>query len=167
LPENAQLLGSGLDFGFSQDPTSLISVYRYNGEIIVDEKIYQKGLLNSQIANLIKTTDSKDAVIYADSAEPKSIAELRAYGLTVLPVVKGKDSINYGISLMQEHQFKVTSRSTNLIKELQNYTWAKDREGNSLNVPIDNWNHAIDALRYFFLMKMGNKKTTFALKWKR
>ena len=167
LPPDAQLLGSGLDFGFTQDPTSLISVYRYNGELIVDEKLYQKGLLNSQIANLVKQSDSKNAVIYADSAEPKSIAELKAYGLTVMPVVKGKDSINYGISLIQENPFKVTSRSINLIKELQNYTFAKDRDGNSLNVPIDNWNHALDALRYFFLMKMGNKKTTFALKWKR
>jgi len=167
LPENAQLLGSGMDFGFSQDPTSLISVYRYDGEIIVDEVIYQKGLLNSQIGNLIKSSNSKNAVVYADSAEPKSIAELRSYGLTVMPVFKGKDSINYGISLIQENPFKVTSRSINLIKELQNYTWAKDKEGNPLNIPIDNWNHGLDALRYFYLMRMSKKSTTFALKWRR
>lgn len=164
LPAEAQLIASGLDWGFSNDPTTLISLYKYNGELIVDEKLYQKGLLNSQIANIIRSTDAKEAVIYADSAEPKSIAELRSYGLSVLPVMKGKDSINYGLSLIQEQPIKVTSRSANLIKELQNYTWAKDKNGVALNVPIDAFNHAIDALRYLFLMKYGNKGTTFSLK---
>ena len=167
LPINAQLLGSGLDFGFSQDPTSLISVYKYNDEIIVDEAIYQKGLLNSQIANLIRERDAKGAVIYADSAEPKTIAELKSYGLQIVPVVKGRDSINYGLQLIQEQPLKVTSRSQNLIKELQNYTWAKDREGNPQPFPIDDWNHGIDALRYFFLMKFSKKSTHFSLKWRR
>ncbi|MBC5836785.1 PBSX family phage terminase large subunit [Flavobacterium muglaense] len=167
LPENAELLGSGLDFGFSNDPSALVSVYRYNGEIIIDEKIYQKGLLNSQLASLIKSSDAKNAIIYADSAEPKSIAELKHYGLTVLPVIKGKDSINYGIQLIQEQPFKVTSRSINLIKELQNYVWAKDKDGNQLSIPIDTYNHILDGLRYFFLMKFSKKSTHFNLKWKR
>ena len=166
LPVNAELLGSGLDFGFSNDPSALVSVYRYNGEIILDEIIYQKGLLNSQLAALIKTSDSKNAIIYADSAEPKTIAELKYYGLTVIPVIKGKDSINYGIQLVQEENFKVTSRSINLIKELQNYTWSKDKDGNSLSIPIDSFNHALDALRYFFLMKFSKRTTHFNLKWK-
>ena len=167
LPEDVELVGSALDWGFSNDPTSCVSVYRFNGELIVDEVLYQKGLLNSQIANHLKQTDAKNGIIYFDSAEPKSGAELRSYGLSVLPVVKGKDSINYGLSLIQEQHFKVTKRSKNLIKELQNYTWANDKEGKAMNVPIDNWNHAIDALRYLFLMKFSNKKNTFALKWKR
>lgn len=167
LPPDAQLIGSGLDWGYSQDPTTLISVYRYNGELIADEKIYEKGLLNSQIANKVKGTNATEGVIYCDSSEPKSISELKGYGLPVLPVVKGKDSINYGLSLIQEQPIKVTSRSQNLIKELLNYTWKKDKEGNALNVPIDNFNHAIDSLRYLFLMKFGNRSTTFGLKWKR
>lgn len=167
LPINAELLGSGMDFGFSNDPSALVSVYRYNGEIILDEIIYQKGLLNNQLANLIKSSDAKNSTIYADSAEPKTIAELNYYGLNVVPVVKGKDSINYGIQLIQEQPFKVTSRSLNLIKELQNYTWSKDKDGNSLSVPIDNYNHILDALRYFFMMKFGKKKTHVPLKWKR
>ncbi|TRX34956.1 terminase [Flavobacterium sp. ZT3R18] len=167
LPENAELLGSGLDFGFTNDPSALVSVYRYNGEIIVDEVIYQKGLLNSQLSALIKSSNAKNGVIYADSAEPKSIAELKYYGLTVLPVVKGKDSINYGIQLIQEQPFRVTSRSINLIKELQNYVWMKDKEGNQTSIPIDTYNHIIDALRYFFLMKFSKKSTHFNLKWKR
>lgn len=167
LPAEAELLGSGLDFGFTNDPTALVSVYRFNGDLILDEKIYQKGLLNNQLATLIKSTDAKNAVIYADSAEPKSIAELKMYGLTVMPVIKGKDSISYGIQLMQEQHIKVTSRSTNLIKELQNYTWFKDKEGKSLNIPIDSWNHAIDSTRYLFLMKFSKKSTHFSLKWRR
>lgn len=167
LPDEAVLLGSGLDFGFSNDPSAMISVYRYNGEIIVDEVIYQKGLLNSQLAALIKASDAKDGVIYADSAEPKTIAELKTYGLTVMPVVKGKDSINYGIGLIQEQPIRVTARSINLIKEFENYTWMKDKEGNQLSIPIDNWNHGLDALRYLFLMKFSKKSTHFNLKWKR
>lgn len=167
LPENAELIGSGLDFGFTNDPTSLISVYRYDGEIIVDEVIYQKGLLNSQIASLIKQSPVRYGIIYADSAEPKSIAELKSYGLNVLPVVKGKDSINYGIQLIQQQPFKVTSRSINLIKELQNYVWMKDKEGKELGIPIDNYNHALDALRYLFLMKFSKKSKHFGLKWRR
>lgn len=167
LPINAELLGSGMDYGFSNDPSTVVSVYRYNGEIIVDEVLYQKGLLNSQIAALLKKTDAVNSIVYADSAEPKSNAELKHYGLTVIPVIKNKDSINYGIQLIQEQPFRVTSRSINLIKELQNYCWQKDRDGNYMNVPIDNWNHALDALRYFFMMKFGKKKTHVPLKWKR
>lgn len=167
LPKEAELLGSGLDFGFSNDPSALVGVYRYNGEIILDEIIYQKGLLNNQLAALIKSSNAKNGVIYADSAEPKTIAELRFYNLTVLPVVKGKDSINYGIQLIQEQPFKVTSTSVNLIKELQNYVWAKDKDGNSLSVPIDTYNHILDAARYFFLMKFSKKSNYFGLKWKR
>jgi phage terminase large subunit len=167
VPANAELLGSGLDFGFTNDPTALCSIYRYNGEIIVDEVIYQKGLLNNQLAKLIKQSPAKNSIIYADSAEPKTIAELKSYGLNVLPVVKGKDSINNGIQLIQQQPFRVTSRSINLIKELQNYVWMKDKEGKSLNIPIDNFNHILDGLRYFFMMKFNKKSTHFNLKWKR
>ena len=167
VPQNAELLGSGLDFGFTNDPSALVCVYRYNGEIIFDEVIYHKGLLNSQLAAMIKSSNAKNAVIYADSAEPKSIAELKYYGLSVLPVMKGKDSINYGISLIQEQPLRVTSRSINLIKELQNYVWLKDKDGKELSVPIDTYNHILDALRYFFLMKFSKKATHFNLKWKR
>jgi len=166
LPQ-AQILGSGMDFGFTNDPTTLISVYRHNGQLIWDEVIYEKGLLNSKIAEKIKPTDARHSLIVADSAEPKSIAELKTHGLSIIPVYKGKDSISWGLSLIQSEPFLVTSRSKNLIKELQNYTWAKDKNGESLNVPIDNWNHAIDAARYFYLNKMGNKGNNFSLKWRR
>jgi len=147
LPEEARLLCYGMDFGYSNDPTTLIGLYKYNDAYIFDEVIYQKKLLNSDISNLLTANNITD-VIYADSAEPKSIAELKTYRHKVLPCTKGKDSIVYGINLINQNKIHVTSRSTNLIKELQSYTWVKDREGNTVNKPIDAFNHCIDAARY-------------------
>ena len=147
LPLEARLLCYGMDFGYSNDPTTLIALYKYNDAYIFDEVIYQKKLLNSDISNLFKAHDI-NALVYADSAEPKSIAELRTLGHKVLPCTKGKDSIVYGINLINQNKIYVTSRSKNLIKELQSYTWMKDREGNTINKPIDAFNHCIDAARY-------------------
>jgi phage terminase large subunit len=155
MPHDARLIGAGLDFGYTNDPTALIAAYKYNDVIIFDEIIYQKGLLNSEIRNYCKDLKT---LIYADSAEPKSIAELKRYGLRIQGARKGKDSINFGISLLQEKPFYVTSRSTNLIKELRSYTWKRDRAGESLNKPIDAYNHGIDAMMYFAIMSMTNKK---------
>ena len=147
LPLEARLLCYGMDFGYSNDPSTLIALYKYNDAYIFDEVIYQKKLLNSDISDLFKT-HSINGIVYADSAEPKSIAELRTYGHKVVPCTKGKDSIVYGINLINQNEIFVTSRSKNLIKELQSYTWMKDREGNTINKPIDSFNHCIDAARY-------------------
>ena len=147
LPLEARLLCYGMDFGYSNDPTTLIALYKYNDAYIFDEVIYQKKLLNSDTSNLFKANDI-NAFVYADSAEPKSIAELRTLGHKVLPCTKGKDSIVYGINLINQNKIYITSRSKNLIKELQSYTWMKDREGNTINKPIDAFNHCIDAARY-------------------
>jgi phage terminase large subunit len=147
LPLEARLLCYGMDFGYSNDPSTLIALYKYNNAYIFDEVIYQKKLLNSDISSLFRSHDI-NGVVYADSAEPKSIAELRTYGHKVVPCTKGKDSIVYGINLINQNEIFVTSRSKNLIKELQSYTWMKDREGNTINKPIDSFNHCIDAARY-------------------
>lgn len=155
LPSDARLLCYGMDFGYSVDPTTLIALYKYNDSYIFDEVIYQKGLLNSEISNLLKSNNVTD-IIYADSAEPKSIAELNSYGHMVLPVSKGKDSIVYGINLINQNKVYVTSRSKNLKKELANYTWMQDKEGNTLNKPIDAYNHAIDATRYALTSQLEN-----------
>jgi len=155
LPEEARLLCYGLDFGYSNHPSALISLYKYNNSYIFDEVIYQKGLLNSQISNLLKTYEVKE-LVYADSAEPKSIAELSSYGHMILPVKKGKDSIVYGINLINQNEIYITPRSTNLIHELQNYIWLKDREGNTLNKPLDAFNHCIDAMRYALTSQLEN-----------
>ena len=155
LPSDARLLCYGMDFGYSVDPTTLVALYKYNDSYIFDEVIYQKGLLNSEISNLLKTNNVTD-LIYADSAEPKSIAELNSYGHMVLPVSKGRDSIVYGINLINQNKVYVTSRSKNLKKELANYTWMQDKEGNTLNKPIDAYNHAIDATRYALTSQLEN-----------
>ena len=155
LPNNARLLCYGMDFGYTNDPSTLIALYKYNNSYIFDEVIYQKGLLNSQISNLLKTHEVKE-IIYADSAEPKSIAELSSYGHLILPVKKGKDSIVYGINLINQNEIYITNRSHNLIKELQNYIWLKNKEGETLNKPIDAFNHCIDAMRYSITSQLEN-----------
>lgn len=159
IPTEATLLGSGLDFGFSNDPTSQIFVYQWNDKIICDEGIYSTGLLNTDIIRLMK--QDKRLPIWADSAEPKSIEEIRRAGFNIKSVEKGKDSIVYGISVLQEKDILVTKSSVNLIKELRSYSWDKDKSGKKLNKPIDDFNHAIDALRYFAMMHFKNSNRKF------
>jgi phage terminase large subunit len=155
LPIEARLLCAGMDWGYSNDPSSLILLYKWNNAYIFDEVFYQKGLLNSEISNLLNSHDIK-TIIYADSAEPKSIAELQSYGHQILPVSKGRDSIVYGINLINQNEVYVTSRSKNLINELRNYIWLTDKEGNKMNKPIDAYNHAIDAMRYALTSQLAD-----------
>lgn len=156
IPNEAKFLGCGLDFGYSNDPTALIGVYEYNGKIIADEMIYSTSLLNSDIIKLMK--QDKRLPIWADSAEPKSIEEIRRAGFNIKAVVKGADSINFGISVLQQRDILVTKQSTNLIKELRNYSWDTDKTGKRLNRPCDDFNHAIDAMRYFAMMGLAIKQ---------
>ena len=152
IPQEARLIGYGLDFGYTNDPTSIIEVYQYNGQRLINELCYQKGLSNSQIAKFITTK----LPCYCDSAEPKSIAELRMLGVNSIAVTKGADSIVFGIQTIQQHEYLVTSKSLNLINELRKYAWDKDkRTGEKLNKPIDNFNHAIDAWRYHEMQTLG------------
>lgn len=156
LPKDARYLGSGLDFGYTNDPTTLVDCYRYNGKLIIDEVIYRTGLLNNDISRIIKDTDINRCV-YADAAEPKSIDEIKQNRVIIKAAAKGKDSIKFGISLLHEHDIEITKRSVNLIKEFRNYVWAKDRDGNKTNKPIDAFNHGIDAVRYFAVEVLKNK----------
>lgn len=151
IPSEAKLIGIGLDFGYTNDPTAAIEVYNWNGKRIVNEIVYQSGLLNNHIAGKLP----KDVVVYADSSEPKSIEEIRRYGVQIKGVTKGRDSIMFGIQAMQGQEYLVTSNSTNLIKELRGYVWDSDKTGNRLNKPIDFNNHAIDALRYHEMETIG------------
>lgn len=158
IPLDAKLIGRGMDFGYTNDPTTLTDIYLYNNEYIFDERIYRTGLTNPDIWREFKALNM-DNLIYtiADSAEPKSIQELSHLGMKIQGATKGADSIMFGVQKMQEVNFSVTSNSLNLIKELRSYTWATDKEGNKLNKPIDNHNHAIDGIRYFFNSKPKNK----------
>lgn len=147
IPNDARLLGIGLDFGYSVDPTACIGIYKYNDSFILHELIYQKELSNRNIFDLIK---SEPTMVICDSAEPKSIAELQSYGLKCMGALKGKDSILHGIQLIQQQSLLVTKTSTNLIKELRGYVWATDRDNKPTGNPIDINNHLMDAMRYGF-----------------
>jgi phage terminase large subunit len=151
IPKEAKLLGIGLDFGYTNDPTAIIEIYNYNGQRIVNELVYQTGLLNSEIAKLLP----KHVPVYADSSEPKSIDEIKRYGITIKGVTKGKDSINYGIDVIQRNEYLVTANSGNLIKELRSYVWDTDKQGKRLNKPINFNDHAIDAFRYHEMETLG------------
>ena len=162
LPEGARLLGHGMDFGYTNDPSAITSVYKYNDSIILDEEVYSTGLLNSDIIRLCKQRSIGTALyIYADAAEPKSIAEIKRAGIRVMPAKKGADSINFGIGLMQEQDIIITKRSKNVIKEFQSYTWAKTRTGERLNKPTDINNHAIDGIRYCIMELFGKPKGVY------
>ena len=158
IPPEARLIGIGLDFGYSNDPTAIVEVYKYNNKRILNEVCYRTGMVNSDIAKILP----KNTFVYADSAEPKSIEEIRRFGVNILPVKKGSDSIMYGISTMQTQEYLVTSNSLNLIKEFRYYTWQTDKNGVKINKPIDSYNHAIDAVRYHEMMDIGiNEKVFF------
>jgi phage terminase large subunit len=156
IPIDAKFIAYGLDWGFTNDPTALIEVYQYNKAIYVNELIYQTRLTNGEIINKLKLLQVKNNLcIVADSAEPKSIQDVNNAGFWIEPARKGADSIKNSIDRLQEYQIFVTSNSLNLIKELRQYRWAKDREGKALNIPEDIMNHAIDALRYVALNKLS------------
>ena len=153
IPNEAKLIGIGLDFGYTNDPTAAIEIYNYNGTRIVNELVYRTGMVNSDIAKILPS----GVIIYADSSEPKSIEEIRRQGKTIKGVTKGADSINYGIDVMQRQDYLVTKQSTNLIKELRSYCWDTDKQGQRMRRPIDHYNHAIDALRYHEMEALGLK----------
>lgn len=155
IPEDARLMAYGMDFGYSVDPTTLIALYKWNDAYIYDEVLYKKGMLNRDISRFLTEQDIKENIV-ADSAEPKSIAELQGYGHSVYPVSKGRDSVVYGINLINQNEIYVTARSKNLKKELQGYVWSKDKEGNTLQKPTGEHPDCIDAARYVLTDQLEN-----------
>ena len=143
----------GQDFGFSNDPTTLIecNIDASNKRIYINECFSLQALTTSQIYNLNKQYVN-DALIVADSAEPRLISELSNLGLNIVPTIKGQGSVTYGISLLQDYDLIVTPESINLIKELNNYCWLEKKS----NTPIDKHNHLIDALRYAVSYQLEN-----------
>lgn len=148
VPEDAKVCCAGLDFGFTNDQTALVILYYYDGMYIFKEELYKRGQLNSDISDRLKEIGFK-GMIWADSAEPKSIRELMNMGHNISKVKKGPDSVVAGISLINQHKIAITKDSFNIATELRNYTWRRDKStGETLNVPVDKFNHAIDAMRY-------------------
>jgi phage terminase large subunit len=146
IPHEARLERYGLDFGYSNDPTSIVAVYYYNGGYILDEITYQKGLSNKQIADIL--LNQSQVLVVADSAEPKSIDEIMIYGVNIIPVTKGKDSVNHGIQIVQAQRMSMTKRSVNIIREYRNYLWETDKNGKITNKPEPGFDHSMDAIRY-------------------
>jgi phage terminase large subunit len=139
----------GLDWGYTNDPTAVVGLSFQGDTLYLSEVIYSTGLRNVDIDRELRNAAiSKTVPIYCDSAEPKSIDDLYILGWNVHPATKGRQSIMYGIDLIKGYKLAVTKDSTNIIKELRNYTWLKDKMGNWVNEPIDGFNHAIDAARY-------------------
>lgn len=146
VPEEARLDRKGLDFGYTNDPTALLDVYKWNNAFIWDELMYQKGVSNKQIADTILNTNP--ALVIGDSSEPKSIDEIRSYGVNILPSQKGPGSVLQGIQKVQDQVIFVTKRSTNIWREQRNYMWLTDKDGQIINEPSPIFNHLMDAGRY-------------------
>lgn len=146
IPHEARLERYGLDFGYSNDPTALVAIYKYNGGFILDEICYLVKLTNKQIADYL--LNEPRALVIADSAEPKSIDEISAYGISILASQKGQGSVLQGIQYVQQQRISVTKRSTNILKEYRNYLWQTDKDGKIINEPEVVWNHSMDAIRY-------------------
>jgi len=139
----------GMDFGYTNDPTTLIKIGRKGNDIYLQQLIYETGLLNSDISDRMTTYGVGKSIIVADSAEPKTIDDLRKRGWNIKGAEKGKDSINFGIAKMKEFNYHITQDSIELIKEWRGYSWKRDLSNNQyLAEPIDHLNHCIDAIRY-------------------
>lgn len=158
-----KLQAFGLDWGFVNDPTALLEVRVAHGDIWVDELIYTPALTNPMIAEAAhKQGIGRRHRIIADSAEPKSIAELVSMGLNVVASVKGKDSVINGIDILKRYAIHVTRRSMGLQEELKQYKWKVLRTGETTNEPVDSFNHAIDALRYVALTYLKSERRSTA-----
>jgi phage terminase large subunit len=164
---DADFVGFGIDFGFSSDPTALCAVYKNSDTIFLEELIYEKGMVTNDIVAKLNSLDiQKSEEIWGDSAEPRLIEELYRSGFNIKPVVKGKDSIKFGIGVMQNYKIKILKTSQNLINEMYAYQYATDKHGYTTDTPEGGLDHLIDAARYCCMMKLSQKaqkKGTYAI----
>ncbi len=160
IPKEAEFIAYGMDFGFTNDPTTLTAVYRYNSELYIDELIYKTKLTNSDIVKEFELLGiKKHDMIVADSAEPKSIEDIRRAGYRIEGAKKGADSIKNGLDTLLRYPINITKHSINLKNEMRTYRWASDKEGKQTNVPEAGNDHAIDGIRYVALNRI--KASTF------
>ena len=148
IPEDAELVAYGMDFGFSNDPSTLVSVYTKDINLYVKEHLYRTAMTTTDIHKFLLSEKLENKPIYADSAEPRLIEELRRMGHNIFPSLKGKDSVNAGIDLLKRYKINILSTSSNAISEFRNYKWREDKTGALLNTPVDDHNHIIDPCRY-------------------
>ena len=165
MPSLCKRRFGAIDFGFTNDPTAILDIRLSEGELWIDLISYDVEMDNPKIVDVIKSAGMSKIDFIADSAEPKSIAELKKLGLSVEGADKGPDSIKNGISAVKRYKLNVTRRSKFLITELERYRWAVDGAGNPLNVPIDKFNHALDALRYGVYTLLVSRVKTKTKMW--
>jgi len=162
MPTSFKWKAYGLDWGYTNDPTAFVEVVEFDGKLWLNEVLYETGLTNADIA--AKLSAYKQWETIADSAEPKSVEDLRRHGFRIRPCKKGPDSVRIGLDKMQQMPIMVTSSSTNLIKELRGYVWRTEKDGSKTNEPIDHLNHIIDASRYCIMEKLNARSGTYAIK---
>ena len=148
FPQGCKKVGIGLDFGFTNDPSAAVRCGIIDNRLYVDELFYETDMLSSAIANRLKPFSMK---VFADSQDPRLIQEIKNRGVNIYPVDKFPGSIKAGIDKIKDMEFFVTERSYNLITELRKYVWDKDKDGNYINEPVDEYNHLMDAIRYYVL----------------
>ena len=153
----------GCDFGYTNDVAAICLIAKKNDKVFVKEVLYKTGMTNRDIANHIKSLGLDDLLMYCDSAEPKSIEELRQMGILAKGAIKGAGSINAGISLMKEFDFYVSNKATNVKSEQMKYVWEELKDGTIINKPVDKHNHAADALRYGLYSKFKNRNEFFVI----
>jgi phage terminase large subunit len=148
----------GIDFGYTYDPTAIVEVGMRDNEIYIDEHEYKTHMLTNEIIKSLKPITSYKKT-WSESADPRLIDEIYNAGINIYPVVKGAGSIMAGIEKIKTMQVFVTERSVNVIRELKNYKYAQDKNGKWINEPIDDYNHALDAVRYVVLMEILGHRT--------
>ena len=153
-----EFVACGLDWGFSQDPTAVVSVFRNGDVIYLDELVYDKGMVMNDIIKRLRDEGIEREEIWCDSSEPRSVEELYRAGFNAKAVKKGPDSIKFGISVMQNYGIKVTKRSQNLINEIYSYQYATDKYGYVTDRPEDGLDHLLDACRYVAMMRLSIKQ---------
>ena len=156
VPNESELIAIGMDFGYSNDPTAIVEVFKLNDNLYINELVYSKGLTNQDIAQRLRELDiTRQTEIIADSAEPKSIEELYRQGFNIKGAKKGADSINMGIDVLRRFKLHITKNSTNALNEFKYYKWLTDKNGHIVNKPATNQqDHLIDAVRYTALNKL-------------
>jgi phage terminase large subunit len=159
LPDALAYRAVGLDFGFGADPAAAVLCGVQNKtDLYIHEIVYAHGLTNADLSAELARHTNKQTPVYADSAEPKSIEELRRDGWKIQGATKGADSVKHGIDIVRQHRLFVTAQSLNVIRELRKYKWAQDSAGRDLARPVDDFNHALDALRYYAVMTLSTAR---------
>jgi phage terminase large subunit len=157
--DTAEFICFAMDIGYVSDPTALVAIWKSGDKLIVNEHLYQKGLITQQILDMLKGNVGERDILIVDSAEPRLIEEIKRGGFPLARgVKKGKDSIQWGIDLVKQYRIIVPKANTNLIEELYSYEWVDDGNGGVTNIPVDANNHLLDALRYGVMEQLNAKK---------